>query len=164
VVGVGVVVEWMVEVEVGFKVNFSLINKDGLTVRKSRYYMGIKTWFENLFKVEENTKQPAQKKTTQKKSTQRKPTQKEISFFDSMVGEKFFLRTVTYHMTGRVSEVMGSIIKFEDAAWIADSGRFMNAIKDGKLSEVEPVGVAYLNMETVVDFFPWVHDLPKTQK
>lgn len=29
-------------------------------------------------------------------------------------------------------------IKLENAAWIADSGRFMQAIKDGELKEVEP--------------------------
>lgn len=88
---------------------------------------------------------------------------KEIQSLQDMVGEKFFFRTVTYHMTGRVKKIIGSIIELENAAWIADSGRFMNAIKEGKLNEVEPVGRAYLNIQTVVDFFPWTHKLPESQ-
>jgi len=88
---------------------------------------------------------------------------KEIQSLQDMVGEKFFFRTVTYHMTGRVKKIIGSIVELENAAWIADSGRFMNAIKEGKLNEVEPVGRAYLNINTVVDFFPWKHKLPEQQ-
>ena len=89
---------------------------------------------------------------------------KEISKLEDMVGEKFFFRTVTYHLTGKVKKVMGSIIELDDAAWIADSGRFMQCIKDGKVNEVEPVGKAYLNISSVTDFFPWRHKLPTEQK
>ena len=88
---------------------------------------------------------------------------KDIQSLQDMVGEKYFFRTVTYHMTGRVKKVIGSILELENAAWIADSGRFMNAIKEGKLNEVEPVGRAYLNVDTVVDFFPWKFPLPEKQ-
>jgi hypothetical protein len=89
---------------------------------------------------------------------------KDITSLQDMVGEKFFFRTVTYHLTGRVKKVIGSIIEIENAAWIADSGRFMNAIKDGTLNEVEPVGRAFLNINSVTDFFPWKHALPEKQK
>ena len=88
---------------------------------------------------------------------------KEISNLSDMVGEKFFFRTVTYHLTGRVKKVFGSILELENAAWIADSGRFMQAIKEGKLNEVEPVGRAYININSVTDFFPWKHKLPEQQ-
>jgi hypothetical protein len=40
----------------------------------------------------------------------------------------------------------------------------MNAIKNGTLSEVEPVGDALVNINSIVDVFPWKHDLPKEQK
>ena len=89
---------------------------------------------------------------------------KDIQSLQDLVGEKYFFRTVTYHTTGRVKKVIGRILELENAAWIADSGRFMQAIKDGVLAEVEPVGRAYINMDTVVDFFPWKHKLPETQK
>lgn len=88
---------------------------------------------------------------------------KEIQTLQDMIGEKFYFRTVTYHLTGRVKRVIGSLIELENAAWIADSGRFMNAIKEGKLNEVEPVGRAYVNINTVTDIFPWKHKLPETQ-
>ena len=89
---------------------------------------------------------------------------KDISQLKDMVGEKYYFRTVTYHLTGRVKKVIGSILELENAAWIADSGRFMQAIKDGILNEVEPVGRAYINIQTVTDFFPWKHPLPSVQK
>lgn len=88
----------------------------------------------------------------------------DISKLDEMIGKSYFFRTVTYHMTGKVKRIVGSFVVLTDAAWIADSGRFMDCIKSGKLNEVEPVGNAYLNLSTVVDFFDWKHELPKTQK
>jgi len=89
---------------------------------------------------------------------------KEIENLKDMVGEKFFFRTVTYHLTGRVKKVIGNILELECAAWIADSGRFMNCIKEGKVNEVEPVGRAWINMNSVTDFFEWRHKLPTEQK
>ena len=88
---------------------------------------------------------------------------KDITSLSDMVGEKFFFRTVTYHLTGRVKKVIGSILELENAAWIADSGRFMQAIKNGELKEVEPVGRAFINIQAVTDFFPWKHPLPDKQ-
>ena len=90
---------------------------------------------------------------------------KEVAVLDDMVGEKFYFRTVTYHLTGRVKKVIaGHILELECAAWIADSGRFMQAIREGRLNEVEPVGRAFVNLDTVSDFFPWKHKLPTEQK
>ena len=88
----------------------------------------------------------------------------DISTLDDLVGQKLFIRTVTYHMTGKVVKRMGAFIQLEDAAWIADSGRFNEAIKNGTLNEVEPVGTAWINLSSVVDFFPWKHELPTTVK
>ena len=76
------------------------------------------------------------------------------------VGEKWFLRTVTYHLVGEITEQDGSLIRLKDAAWVADSGRFSSALKNGKLNEVEFVGDAVVNLDTVTDAFPWKHDLP----
>lgn len=87
----------------------------------------------------------------------------DISTLDDLVGQKLFIRTVTYHMTGKVVKRMGAFVQLEDAAWIADSGQFSDAIKNGDLSEVEPVGTAWVNLSSVVDFFPWKHKLPTKQ-
>lgn len=87
-----------------------------------------------------------------------------IESIEDFVGKSFFFRTVTYHLTGRVVKVIGDLLVLENAAWIADSGRFMQAITDGVLNEVEPVGDAIINLSTVTDMFPWKHPLPVTQK
>ena len=83
---------------------------------------------------------------------------------DPLASGKWFIRTVTYHLVGRVVRRVGEFYVLKDAAWVADSGRFMQAIKDGALSEVEPVGDAIVALASIVDAFPWKHDLPKTQK
>ncbi len=90
--------------------------------------------------------------------------QKEINTYEDLVGSKFFFRTVTYHLVGEVKKMVGRFALLKNASWVADSGRFMNAIKDGTLDEVEPVGDAFINLDTVVDMFPWKHKLPTDQK
>ena len=88
----------------------------------------------------------------------------DISDFDNLIGKKFYFRTVTYHTVGEVTKRLGQFVEVKNASWVADSGRFMNALKEGTLDEVEPVGTAWVNLSTVVDFFPWNHALPTKQK
>lgn len=88
----------------------------------------------------------------------------DLSRIEDLVGKKWFFRTVTYHLVGKVIKTFGNFLHLEDASWIADSGRFMQFIKDGTLNEVEPVGECFINLDSVTDFFPWRHKLPKDQK
>ncbi len=88
----------------------------------------------------------------------------DISSYDDLIGKSFFFRTVTYHLVGKVVKRFGHFMQLKDASWVADSGRFMNAIKNGILNEVEPVGNAFINIDSVTDFFEWKHNLPKEQK
>ena len=81
-----------------------------------------------------------------------------------LIDNAYFFRAVTYHCIGRVVEQKGNILKLEEASWIPDSATFMNFIKNGELNKVEPVGVMYLNIDTVVDFFAWNHPLPNKQQ
>ena len=87
-----------------------------------------------------------------------------IQDLSDLVGKKFFIRTVTYHLVGKVEKVFGDFIELSTASWVADSGRFMQAIKDGDLDEVEPTGTAFVNVKSIVDFYPWKHPLPVSQK
>lgn len=89
---------------------------------------------------------------------------KEINSYEDLVGEKYFFRTVTYHSVGEVVRIVGKFAYLKNASWIASSGRFMNAIKNGTLDEVEPVGDMFINLDSVVDFFPWKHSLDLEQK
>jgi len=83
----------------------------------------------------------------------------DISSLDDLIGKNYFFRTVTYHLVGKVVKRIGNILQLETASWIADSGRFMQFIKEGKVNEVEPVGIAFINLASVTDFFPWKHEL-----
>lgn len=91
---------------------------------------------------------------------------KEIQSYEDLVGNKIFFRTVTYHALGEVKKIVGRFVHLKTASWVADTGRFMNFIKDGVQtnSEIEPVGEMFLNMDTVVDFFIWKHKMPFEQK
>jgi len=80
------------------------------------------------------------------------------------IGKSYFIRCVTYHTIGKVKAIVGDFLVLEQASWVADSGRFMQAIKEGTLSEVEPTGDSIINMQSIVDAFPWVHQLPSKQK
>ena len=78
------------------------------------------------------------------------------------VGRSYFIRTVTFHYVGKFVAERGKFIELEDASWVADSGRWNNALRTGELSEVEPYpfGVA-INSDSIVDISLWKHDLPK---
>jgi len=87
----------------------------------------------------------------------------DITSYDDFIGKSFFFRTVTYHIIGKVEKRIGSCFMLSDASWVANSGRFMNAIKNGVLSEVEPLGQWFVHINTVTDFGIWKHPLPKEQ-
>ena len=81
------------------------------------------------------------------------------------VGDNVFVRTVTYHYTGRIVAITPDEIVLADAAWIADSGRFSVALATGTLAEVEPypAGVV-ISRGAIVDVSPWAHPLPRMAK
>ena len=84
---------------------------------------------------------------------------------DFIIGECVFIRTITYHHTGRVVAETPLFVVLEDAAWIADSARWTDTISKGELSEVEPVNVPVrVAKASIVDITPWLHPLPRTQK
>ena len=79
-------------------------------------------------------------------------------------GEKVFIRTVTFHQVGEVVGVVDGFVVLTQASWVADSGRFSAALQNGDLTEVEYVGECSVNMASIVDTFPWTHDLPTATK
>jgi hypothetical protein len=81
------------------------------------------------------------------------------------VGKNYFIRTVTHHYTGRLIRVTPKELVLEDAAWIADDGRFMDCIKDGKVDEVEPYqDEVVIGRGAILDATIWRHKLPRDQK
>jgi len=81
------------------------------------------------------------------------------------IGQKYLIRTVTMTLTGRLIEVHPGELLLEHAAWIADTGRFADAVRDGSYSEVEPfIGHVIVGRGAVIDATAITHDLPTVQK
>lgn len=54
------------------------------------------------------------------------------------IGKEYFVRTVTHYFTGRLIWVGEKEFVFEDAAWVADTGRFNEFLQGKTVNEVEP--------------------------
>jgi len=81
------------------------------------------------------------------------------------VGDAYIVRTVTFHYTGRLKAMWDGWLVLTDAAWVADSGRWADALAKGTLNEVEPyVSEVCINRAAIVDVTAWTHDLPRAQK
>ncbi len=83
-----------------------------------------------------------------------------------VVGQNYFIRTVTHHYTGQLYAVCPQELVLIDAAWIADDGRFAQAVKDGTFNEVEPFpdGQVIIGRGSILDATPFTKPLPRSQK
>ena len=82
-----------------------------------------------------------------------------------LVGEKYIIRTVTMIQTGRLAYLDEHELVLEDAAWIADTGRWADAISTGALNEIEPFeDDVIVGRAAIVDATVWRHALPRTKK
>jgi len=81
------------------------------------------------------------------------------------VDESYFIRTITMHHVGRVTEITDKAVIMEDASWVADSGRFGEALSVGMLNEVEPFpDPVIIPLHAIVDATIWRHKLPREAK
>ena len=82
-----------------------------------------------------------------------------------VLGECYLIRTVTLYYTGRVTSITDSDLVLSDAAWIADTGRFAEALKSGTLNEVEPfIDPVIVPRGVIIDATKWGHALPRATK
>lgn len=79
------------------------------------------------------------------------------------IGKNYLIRTVTMIVTGKLEFVGDQELKLSTAAWIADTGRFADALKDIKVfNEVEPflndviVGRGAIVDGTIIDKLPTI--------
>jgi hypothetical protein len=81
-------------------------------------------------------------KTITEHDTVTQPTPQEFW----VIGRNYFIRTVTYHYTGKLLSINEKEITLGGAAWIADSGRFQQAVATCSFDEVElfPIGRSVL--------------------
>ena len=81
------------------------------------------------------------------------------------IGQTYLIRTVTMIDTGRLVAVWEHELVLEDAAWIADTGRFSDAVAKAEFAEVEPFpdGKLIVGRGAVIDAFP-IRTAPRAQK
>lgn len=81
------------------------------------------------------------------------------------IGKNYFIRTVTMHLVGKLKVLNQKELLLEKASWIADSGRFHDALKTGEFEEIEPfINDLIINRESIVDATLFNHSLPENQK
>jgi len=81
------------------------------------------------------------------------------------VGKNYFIRTFSFHYVGKLVAINENNLILEKASWVADSGRFGEALACGKLSETEKyVNDVVLFRNSLLDATEWQHELPKVSK
>lgn len=81
------------------------------------------------------------------------------------IGKIYLIRTVTMIDTGRLVAVTPQELVLEDAAWIADTGRFAQAVEKVEFGEVEPfpAGRVIIGRGSVIDAVE-IRLSPRSQK
>jgi hypothetical protein len=79
-------------------------------------------------------------------------------------GKNIFIRTVTNFYTGRVVKETPKWLKLETAAWIADTGRFADALASSVFGEVEPYPRPVIVMKAAFVDVTEIGELPTKQK
>lgn len=81
------------------------------------------------------------------------------------IGKAYFIRTVTMYLTGKLVKITPQELVLEEAAWIADTGRFSEAMKTGAFNEVEPFsGPVIVGRGSIIDAQEWSLVLPREMK
>ena len=77
------------------------------------------------------------------------------------VGKSYVLRTVTMIDVGKLVEVTDNELVLESAAWIADTGRWNEFLKNGIYSECEPfpAGKVIVGRSELIDAVEWKHSI-----
>lgn len=88
----------------------------------------------------------------------------EVNKEDSLwvVGRNYLIRTVTMIQLGRLKAVTEKELLLEDACWVADTGRFNEALEKGTLSELEMFQRdVIVGRGAIIDATEWISELPK---
>ena len=83
------------------------------------------------------------------------------------IGKNYLIRTVTMIHTGKLVAVTNQELVLEDAAWIADDGRFADLLTKHSPNEVEPYpdgAKVIVGRSSIIDAVEWQAKLPRTQK
>jgi hypothetical protein len=94
------------------------------------------------------------------------PNQDGNAAYPYEVGKNYFIRTVTHYFTGTLLYVGPQELLLENTSWIADTGRFSDALKKGTLNEIEPYpeGPVIIGRGSIIDASPWNFGIVMVQK
>ena len=82
------------------------------------------------------------------------------------IGKQYFIRTVTHYFTGKLEAVYPQEFVFSSVSWIADTGRYSDALKDHSFNEVEPYpdGDVIIGRGSLIDMCEFTGTLPRSKK
>jgi hypothetical protein len=94
------------------------------------------------------------------------PLQNNTETFPYVIGKLYFIRTVTFYYIGRLLAVTSAELIVDQCSWVADTGRFADALKNGTISENEPFpdGQVIIGRGTIVDAHVWAGSAMRSQK
>ena len=81
------------------------------------------------------------------------------------IGKNYMIRTVTMIDAGKLIAVTSQELVLENASWIADTGRFMQAVEKAEFGEVEPFpdGKVIIGRGSIIDAVE-IKIVPRSQK
>lgn len=81
------------------------------------------------------------------------------------IGMNYLIRTVTMIQLGKLKRVTNQELVLSDACWVADTGRFNEALEKGTLNEVEMFQRdVIIGRGSIIDATEWLTHLPKSTK
>jgi hypothetical protein len=90
-----------------------------------------------------------------------------MSAYKYEVGKKYFIRTVTMILCGECTGDYLDVIVLKNASWVADTGRYQQALQSGNFSEVElypSESEVIVGKGGLIDAFSPEFELPSKQK
>lgn len=86
--------------------------------------------------------------------------------YTKYIGKAVFIRTITMYYLGRLEKVYESELVLSECSWIADTGRWYDALKNGTAKEVEPYPCeeVIIGRGAILDVCEWTKDLLREQK
>ena len=107
-----------------------------------------------------------QKEITKLKQKKEKVSKKKQGAW--VIGDNYFIRTVTMIQVGKLIGITDNELILEDSAWVADTGRINKFLKGEFDSNVEiepfPDGEVIIGRKAIIDCCKWKHNLLREVK
>ena len=82
-----------------------------------------------------------------------------------VIGMNYLVRTVTMIQLGTLKRVTDKELVLSNACWVADTGRFNEALEKGTLNEIEMFQRdVIVSRGGIIDATEWLSELPKKSK